>query len=50
MLSTLAACAGLGAGLIAGAAFLLLVLPRMLSADRAQTEDPRVRPNPFIKN
>ncbi|CAN7342708.1 hypothetical protein [Arthrobacter sp. LjRoot14] len=42
----------LGAGgLIADAAFLLLVLPRMLrGGNAAVSEDPRVRPNPFVKH
>ncbi|VXC15183.1 conserved hypothetical protein [Arthrobacter sp. 9AX] len=47
---TLMAVAGLLCipGLLADAAFLIGVLPRML-ANRRQVQDPRVRPNPFIK-
>jgi hypothetical protein len=37
-------------GIIADVAFFILVLPRMLSAGRPVPEDPRVRPNPFVKN
>lgn len=48
----LAICGILGAvGLGADAAFLVLVLPRLLrSGSTAAPQDPRVRPNPFVKN
>ena len=51
-ITTLAICGVLGAaGLAADAAFLLLVLPRLLgNGTAAVSEDPRVRPNPFVKN
>lgn len=51
-ITIIAMCGVLGAvGLAADVAFVLLVLPRLLRGVSADTsEDPRVRPNPFVKN
>jgi hypothetical protein len=51
-ITVLAICGVIGSpGLLADTAFLLLVLPRMLrGGSSAASEDPRVRPNPFVKN
>lgn len=50
-ITTLAICGVLGVvGLAADVAFLLVVLPRLRASANAVSEDPRVRPNPFVKN
>ena len=50
-LTMLAVCGFLAVpGIIADVAFLVAVLPRMLATGGAAGGDPRVRPNPFIKN
>jgi hypothetical protein len=49
-LTLLAVCGFLAVpGVVADVAFFVGVLPRMLSGTAAAVDDPRVRPNPFIK-